>query len=173
MNSLDLDNLPFAFLPVGAVPLPTLPVSFRSMYQSLVSPLPFLSVNAKMAPPFFMASFRSASSERAEEIRSKASEEGQAPVGRRSEYGLSNHVDVQIAIIVLSLRVIPSCCSATLTGSIGLVYTKSWNPRLDGIGSSGKRTEIQEQEKVLQAEVISSLICSKQYSLISQRSLRT
>jgi hypothetical protein len=50
------------------------------MCQSAVSPSVFLSVNAKMAPPFFIASFRSASSERAEERRSKAPEEGKESV---------------------------------------------------------------------------------------------
>lgn len=50
------------------------------MYQSCVSFLLFLSVKEKMAPPFLMASLRSASFARASEISSKAAEEGQASV---------------------------------------------------------------------------------------------
>lgn len=65
-------------LPSGAWPLPTVPVSFKSMYQSADSPLSFLSVMLKMAPPFLMASLRSASSLRASATQSKAAEEGQA-----------------------------------------------------------------------------------------------
>lgn len=71
-------NIPLAFLPSGAVPLPTVPLSFRSMYQSLVSFCAFLSVKAKTAPPFLMASLRSESSESADEMRSKAAEDGKA-----------------------------------------------------------------------------------------------
>jgi hypothetical protein len=68
-----------AFLPSGANPLPTVPVSLRSMYHESVSPEAFLSVKAKMAPPFLMASLRSASEEERErEISSKAAEEGWA-----------------------------------------------------------------------------------------------
>jgi hypothetical protein len=49
------------------------------MYHDCVSPAPFLSVKAKMAPPFLMASWRSASEEERErEISSKAAEEGWA-----------------------------------------------------------------------------------------------
>ena len=50
------------------------------MCQSAVSPLSFFKVKAKMVPPFLMASFRSASSASAEEMRSKAAEEGKASV---------------------------------------------------------------------------------------------
>lgn len=71
-------SIPLAFFPSGAEPLPTFPLSFRSMYQSLVSFCAFLSVKAKMAPPFLMASFRSESSDSAEEMRSKAEEDGKA-----------------------------------------------------------------------------------------------
>lgn len=72
------DVLPFGFFPSGARPCPTLPVSFKSMCQSAVSPPGFLSVKPKIAPPFFIASFRSASSERAEERASNAAEDGKA-----------------------------------------------------------------------------------------------
>jgi hypothetical protein len=71
-----------AFLPSGASPLPTVPVSLRSMYQESVSPAVFLSVKAKMAPPFLMASLRSASeAEREREISSKAAEAGKDSSG--------------------------------------------------------------------------------------------
>jgi hypothetical protein len=60
--------------------LPALPVSFRSMCQLSCAPLLFLIVKAKMAPPFLMASFRSASLERAELMASKATEEGKFAV---------------------------------------------------------------------------------------------
>lgn len=58
--------------------MPTVPVSFRSMcHDSVLSP--FLSVNAKMAPAFAMASLRSASEdESADEMASKASDEGKS-----------------------------------------------------------------------------------------------
>ena len=69
---------PLAFFPSGALPFPTVPLSLRSIYQSLVSFCAFFRVKAKMAPPFLMASLRSESSERAEEMRSKAEEEGKA-----------------------------------------------------------------------------------------------
>ena len=75
------NNIPFAFFPSGAAPFPTFPLSFRSMNQSLVSFCAFLSVKAKMAPPFLMASLRSDSSESAEEMRSKAEEDGKASDG--------------------------------------------------------------------------------------------
>jgi hypothetical protein len=66
-----------AFLPSGATPLPTVPLSLRSMYHESVLPALFLSVKAKMAPPFLMASLRSASEEERERaISSKAAEAG-------------------------------------------------------------------------------------------------
>lgn len=69
--------IPSLFFPSGAVPLPTVPVSLRSMYQLSCAPEPFFNVKAKTAPPFLIASLRSASEEeRAEEMRSKASEAG-------------------------------------------------------------------------------------------------
>lgn len=77
------DNVPPAFLPSGASPLPTTPVSLRSMCQLSCAPSGFLSVKAKMAPPCFIASLRSVSDEeRDEEMRSKAAEEGKASVVR-------------------------------------------------------------------------------------------
>lgn len=79
-----MDNIPDGSLPSGARPVPTLPVSFRSMYQLFCSPAVFLRVKAKIAPPFLMASLRSFSSERAEAIRSKASDEGQASLRETS-----------------------------------------------------------------------------------------
>jgi hypothetical protein len=70
-----------AFLPSGAVPLPTVPVSFRSMNHESVSPEVFLSVKAKMTPPFLMASCLSAGElERDWEMASKAAEEGKASI---------------------------------------------------------------------------------------------
>jgi len=67
------------FLPSGARPLPTVPVSLRSMYHDSVSEALFFSVKAKIAPPFLMASLRSASEpEMAREISSKAAEAGKA-----------------------------------------------------------------------------------------------
>lgn len=67
-----------AFLPSGAGPFPTVPVSLRSMcHDSCLSS--FLSVKLKMAPPFLMASVRSASEEARERaISSKAAEEGKS-----------------------------------------------------------------------------------------------
>ena len=66
-----------AFLPSGATPLPTVPLSLRSMYHESVLPALFLRVKAKMAPPFLMASLRSASEEERERaISSKAAEAG-------------------------------------------------------------------------------------------------
>lgn len=56
-----------------------MPVSLRSMYQDSVVPPAFLSVKAKIAPPFLMASLRSASEEEREvEMASKAAEEGKS-----------------------------------------------------------------------------------------------
>src|SRR6266516_1807097 len=73
------DSSPSVVLPSGPVPLPTVPDSFKSTYQLLVSPALFLSVNAKIAFPFLIASFRSVSSAlRALLMRSNASEEGNA-----------------------------------------------------------------------------------------------
>lgn len=64
-------------------PLATSPFSFRSMYQDPVCPSLFLSVKAKIALPFFTASFRSVASDWREElIASKATEEGKASVKR-------------------------------------------------------------------------------------------
>jgi hypothetical protein len=55
------------------------------MYQLSVSPLSFVRVKAKMAPPFLMASLRSASSAlRTELIRSKAPEEAKASMEKVS-----------------------------------------------------------------------------------------
>lgn len=77
MNSLS------AVFPAGASPFPTSPFSFKSRYQLSVLPCAFLRVKAKMALPFLMASFRSASSaRRASEIRSKAAEDGKASARR-------------------------------------------------------------------------------------------
>jgi hypothetical protein len=64
-----------AFFPSGASPFATFPLSLRSICQSAVSP-PFFNVNAKIALPFLIASFRSPSSCNAEERTSKADEEG-------------------------------------------------------------------------------------------------
>jgi hypothetical protein len=70
------------------------------MCQDSCAPEGFLRVKAKMAPPFFIASARSESEERAELMASKAAEDGKLAVccvsralngrvGRRSEaYGL-------------------------------------------------------------------------------------
>lgn len=74
-------NIPVGSLPDGARPVSTLPVSFRSMYQLSCAPSPFLRVKAKIAPPFLMASLRSASSDKAEAIRSNAADDGQASFG--------------------------------------------------------------------------------------------
>ena len=71
-------NVTAAFLPSGAGPLPTVPLSLRSMYHDSSLPA-FLSVKEKMAPPFLMASLRSASEEERERaISSKAAEEGKS-----------------------------------------------------------------------------------------------
>lgn len=62
-----------AFLPAGATPLPTLPVSLRSRCQlSVVAP--FLMVKAKMPLPCLMAASFSVS--RALAKASKAAEDG-------------------------------------------------------------------------------------------------
>ena len=68
---------PSAFFPSGASPLPTAPLSLRSICQLSVAPDSFLSVKAKIACPFVTASCRSALSDsRALLISSKAWEEG-------------------------------------------------------------------------------------------------
>jgi hypothetical protein len=73
-------NVTAAFFPSGATPLPTVPVSFKSMYHDSCSPALFLRVKAKIAPPVLMASARSeAEEERERDISSKAAEEGKAP----------------------------------------------------------------------------------------------
>jgi hypothetical protein len=64
------------FLPSGAVPLPALPLSLRSMCQDSWAPEVFLRVKAKMAPPFLIASARSVGEEREVFMASKAMEEG-------------------------------------------------------------------------------------------------
>jgi hypothetical protein len=69
------------FLPSGASPLPTVPVSLRSRCHDSSLPL-FLSVKPKMAPPCLMASLRSAGEESVEAMASKASDEGKS-AGRR------------------------------------------------------------------------------------------
>lgn len=67
-----------AFFPSGASPLPTVPDSFKSMYHDSALPA-FLSWKAKIAPPFFIASLRSASfAERDAAMASKAADEGKA-----------------------------------------------------------------------------------------------
>lgn len=71
------DSVTEAFL--GGAPLPTSPVSFRSMYQDSVAPDAFLRSKAKIALPFLMASLRPASSFLSEDaMASKAAEEGKA-----------------------------------------------------------------------------------------------
>ena len=87
-NSLFTNLLPFfkckspryppsALPPSGAVPLPTSPFFFRSIYQLSVSSASFLSVKQKTALIFLMASARSAGDEfKEDEIASKAAEEG-------------------------------------------------------------------------------------------------
>lgn len=71
--------LPFAFLPAGASPFATSPFSFKSMCQLSVAPAPFFNVKAKIALPFLMASFRSASLEWSDSLMaSKATDEGKA-----------------------------------------------------------------------------------------------
>jgi hypothetical protein len=73
------DKVVVAFLPSGASPLPTVPLSLRSRYQDSVSPAGFFNVKAKIAPPAcLMAALRSDSVERTEEMASKAAEEGKA-----------------------------------------------------------------------------------------------
>jgi len=57
-------------------PLPTTPLSFRSMCQLSVSPAAFLRVKAKTALPCLMASFLSASLLSASLMASKAADEG-------------------------------------------------------------------------------------------------
>lgn len=70
---------PSAFPPAGAAPSPITPLSLRSRYQLLVWPWALVRVKAKMALPFLMASWRSASSDlRAAFITSKAAEAGNA-----------------------------------------------------------------------------------------------
>jgi hypothetical protein len=66
------------FLPSGATPRPTVPVSLRSMCHD--SSLPeFFSVKAKMPFPDLMAALRSAGeAEKAASIASKAAEEGKS-----------------------------------------------------------------------------------------------
>ena len=72
-------DLPFAFFPLGASPFPTVPDSFRSIYQLAVSPDLFFNVNANILLPCFMASFRSASLDCNDSLMaSKASDEGKA-----------------------------------------------------------------------------------------------
>ena len=75
------DSVTVAFL--GGAPLPTVPLSFRSMYHDSVAPAPFFSVKANTAPPFAIASFRPASSAfRDCAIASKAADEGKASAVR-------------------------------------------------------------------------------------------
>ena len=70
---------PFAFLPAGASPFATSPFSLRSMCQLSVWPEAFFKVKAKMALPFLMASFRSASFDLSESLMmSKATDDGKA-----------------------------------------------------------------------------------------------
>ena len=67
-----------AFLPSGAVPRPTVPVSFRSMCHDSSLPA-FLSLKAKMPLPDLMAALRSAGdADREAWIASKAAEEGKS-----------------------------------------------------------------------------------------------
>lgn len=66
------------FLPSGATPRPTVPVSLRSMCHDSSLPA-FLSVKAKMPLPDLMAALRSASEPAREAwIASKAAEEGKS-----------------------------------------------------------------------------------------------
>jgi hypothetical protein len=82
-KSLSLNtSVTAAFLPSGATPLPTVPVSFKSMYHESVAPAVFLSVKAKIAPPFLIASCLSEGEEREREISSKAAEAGKDSGGR-------------------------------------------------------------------------------------------
>lgn len=70
-----------AFLPSGATPRPTVPVSLRSMCQDSSLPA-FFSVKAKMPFPDLMAALRSAGeAAREASIASKAAEEGKSAVG--------------------------------------------------------------------------------------------
>jgi hypothetical protein len=66
-------SVTFAFLPSGATPRPTVPLSFRSSLPA------FLSVKAKMPLPDLMAALRSAGeAEREDWMASKAVEEGKS-----------------------------------------------------------------------------------------------
>lgn len=78
------------YIPVGLSPspFPTSPLFFKSMCQLSVSPALFFSVNANTAFPCLMASFLSASDERALLMASKASDEGNA--ASYSHQSLSN-----------------------------------------------------------------------------------
>lgn len=108
-------NSPVGSLPDGARPVSTLPVSFRSMYQLSCAPSPFLRVKAKMAPPFLMASLRSASSDRAEAIKSKAADEGQASF----QNNVSNiHRACQSIEVRTFLKRHLWCCSAGLLATV-------------------------------------------------------
>lgn len=72
-------DIPSAFLPAGAAPLPTSPTSFRSRYQLSSLPLAFLMLKLTMALAFSTASLRSAASAlRVALIASNAAEEGKA-----------------------------------------------------------------------------------------------
>jgi hypothetical protein len=79
-NSSSLStSVAVAFLPSGAAPFPTVPVSLRSMYHVSCVPALFLSVKAKIALACLMASLRSASEAESErEISSNAAEEGKS-----------------------------------------------------------------------------------------------
>jgi hypothetical protein len=78
-------NVTLAFLPSGAAPFPTVPVSLRSMCHFSTAPAGPFSSKAKMLPPFLMASFRSASlEERDAEITSNAAEEGKSAVQKHN-----------------------------------------------------------------------------------------
>lgn len=71
-------DIPVGFSPS---PFPTSPFFFKSICQLSVSPALFLRVNAKTASACLIASLRSASEAvSALLMRSKASEEGNAPV---------------------------------------------------------------------------------------------
>lgn len=68
-----------AFL--GGAPLPTVPVSLRSIHHDSVSLALFLSSKPKMVPTFLMASARSEGDDAREALMaSKATEEGKASV---------------------------------------------------------------------------------------------
>jgi hypothetical protein len=78
-SASDNTSVTAAFFPSGAAPLPTVPVSLRSMYHDSCAPALFLRVKAKIALPCLMASLRSASEdERERAISSKAVEEGKS-----------------------------------------------------------------------------------------------